>query len=72
MDSLVGDFSHFSLINLADLIYAYTGFKLLESTGGFGDFYRLLADVVGAAHHRWDRWDGDPPFHPSTEEFDHA
>ncbi len=42
-------FLSFLLINLADLIYAYTGFKLLESTGWFGDAYRLLADLAGVA-----------------------
>ncbi len=35
------------LVNVADLIYAYTGFKLLENTGIFGDIYRLLADFLG-------------------------
>jgi Fe-S oxidoreductase len=40
-------FFTFLLINLADLIYAYTGFKLLENTGLFGDVYRLLADFLG-------------------------
>ncbi|MGB8982563.1 MAG: (Fe-S)-binding protein, partial [Anaerolineales bacterium] len=50
LHALVGwGFLTFLLINLADLIYAYTGFKLLENTGVFGDFYRLLADVAGAA-----------------------
>jgi Fe-S oxidoreductase len=50
LHGLIGwGFLTFLLINIADLIYAYTGFKLLESTGGFGDFYRLLADVLGAA-----------------------
>ena len=50
LHALIGwGFITFLLINLADLIYAYTGFKLLESTGRFGDFYRLLADVLGAA-----------------------
>jgi Fe-S oxidoreductase len=50
LHALIGwGFITFLLINLADLIYAYTGFKLLESTGGFGNFYRLLADVLGAA-----------------------
>ncbi|GAB4542753.1 MAG: (Fe-S)-binding protein [Anaerolineales bacterium] len=38
-------FLSFLLINLADLIYAYSGFKLLEHTGLFGDAYRLLADI---------------------------
>jgi len=42
-------FLAFLLINLSDLIYAYTGFRLLESTGLFGDLYRLLADVVNVA-----------------------
>ena len=39
----------FLLINLADLIYAYTGFKLLENIGWFGNAYRLIADVAGVA-----------------------
>jgi Fe-S oxidoreductase len=50
LHGLIGwGFLTFLLINLADLIYAYTGFKLLENTGGFGNFYRLLADLLGAA-----------------------
>jgi Fe-S oxidoreductase len=50
LHALIGwGFLTFLLINLADLTYAYTGFKLLENTGRFGDFYRLLADVAGAA-----------------------
>jgi Fe-S oxidoreductase len=50
LHGLIGwGFLTFLLINLSDLIYAYTGFKLLESTGWFGDFYRLLADVAGVA-----------------------
>ena len=36
----------FLLINLSDLIYAYTKFKLLENLGLFGDLYRLLADIA--------------------------
>src|SRR5512140_1836987 len=36
----------FLLINLADLIYGYTGWQLLEHTGIFGDLYRLLADIA--------------------------
>ncbi|HEU0292689.1 MAG TPA: heterodisulfide reductase-related iron-sulfur binding cluster [Anaerolineales bacterium] len=48
--ALIGwGFISFLLINLADLIYAYTGFKLLENSGSFGDAYRLLADVAGVA-----------------------
>ena len=35
------------LVNVADLIYAYTGFKLLDNTALFGDVYRLLADFLG-------------------------
>ncbi len=42
-------FLSFLLINLADLIYAFTGFKLLENTGLFGDAYRLLADIANVA-----------------------
>ncbi len=39
----------FLLINLTDVIYAYTGFKLLHNLGVFGDVYRLLADFFGLA-----------------------
>ena len=39
----------FLLINLTDVIYAYTGFRLLHHLGGFGDVYRLLADFFGLA-----------------------
>ena len=50
LHGLIGwGFLSFLLINLADLIYAYTGWKLLENTGWFGDFYRLLADVANVA-----------------------
>lgn len=42
-------FLSFLLINLADLIYAYTGWRLLENTGIFGDVYRLIADVANVA-----------------------
>ena len=42
-------FISFLLINLADLIYAYTNFKLLEHLGIFGDIYRLIADVANVA-----------------------
>src|SRR5215207_5302057 len=37
------------LINLTDVIYAYTGFRLLHHLGVFGDVYRLLADFFGVA-----------------------
>jgi len=50
LHALIGwGFLSFLLINLADLIYAYTGFKLLEHTGLFGDAYRLLADIANVA-----------------------
>ncbi|MFN8412824.1 MAG: heterodisulfide reductase-related iron-sulfur binding cluster [Anaerolineales bacterium] len=50
LHGLIGwGFLSFLLINLADLIYAYTGFKLLENTGLFGDAYRLLADFANVA-----------------------
>jgi Fe-S oxidoreductase len=50
LHGLIGwGFLSFLLINLADLIYAYTGFKLLEHAGWFGNAYRLLADVAGVA-----------------------
>ncbi|GAB1470561.1 (Fe-S)-binding protein [Chloroflexota bacterium] len=37
------------LINLADLIYGYTGIKILYNMGIFGDVYRLFADIIGVA-----------------------
>ncbi|HNK63453.1 MAG TPA: hypothetical protein PLE14_05340, partial [Anaerolineales bacterium] len=50
LHALIGwGFLSFLLINLADLIYAYTGFKLLEHTGLFGNAYRLLADIANVA-----------------------
>ena len=50
LHALIGwGFLSFLLINLADLIYAYTDFKLLESLGWFGEAYRLIADILGAA-----------------------
>ncbi len=50
LHGLIGwGFLSFLLINLADLIYAYTGFKLLAHTGLFGDLYRLLADAANVA-----------------------
>src|SRR5258706_1694285 len=42
-------FFTYLLINLTDLIYGYTGFKLLYHAGLFGDVYRLLADFMGLA-----------------------
>ncbi len=48
LHALIGwGFLTFVLINLSDLIYAYTGFKLLENTGIFGEIYRLIADILG-------------------------
>lgn len=50
LHGLVGwGFLAFMLINLADLIYGYTGWRLLNNTGIFGDAYRLLADVANVA-----------------------
>ena len=50
LHALIGwGFLSFLLINLADLIYAYTGFKLLDHAGLFGDAYRLLADAANVA-----------------------
>src|SRR6266498_2556092 len=37
------------LINLTDVIYAYTGFKLLYNIGSVGNIYRLIADFFGVA-----------------------
>ena len=42
-------FFTFLLVNLSDLIYGYTGFKLFYNTGLFGNVYRLLADFMGMA-----------------------
>jgi Fe-S oxidoreductase len=42
-------FFTFLLINLSDLIYGFTGFKILEHSGIFGDVYRLTADLMGVA-----------------------
>ena len=42
-------FFTYLLINLSDLIYGYTGFKILYNMGWFGDVYRLLADFMGVA-----------------------
>ena len=50
LHGLIGwGFLSFILINLADLIYAYTGWKMLEHLGWFGDAYRRLADVANVA-----------------------
>ena len=50
LHGLIGwGFLAFLLINLGDLIYAYTGWQLLEHTGLFGDFYRLLSDIANVA-----------------------
>ncbi len=50
LHGLIGwGFIAFLLINLADLIYGYTGWRLLENTGLFGEVYRLLADVANVA-----------------------
>ncbi len=50
LHALIGwGFLSFLLINLADLIYAYTNFKLLDHLGWFGNAYRLLADIANVA-----------------------
>ena len=50
LHALIGwGFISFLLINLVDLIYAYTNFKALEHLGWFGDAYRLLADAASLA-----------------------
>ncbi|MEP0806771.1 MAG: (Fe-S)-binding protein [Chloroflexota bacterium] len=50
LHALIGwGFLSFLLINLADLIYAFTNYKLLEHLGVAGNFYRLLADVANVA-----------------------
>lgn len=50
LHALIGwGFLSFLLINLADLIYAYTGWRLLDNTGAFGDVYRLIADIANVA-----------------------
>jgi len=50
LHGLIGwGFLSFLLINLADLIYAFTNYKLLEHSGLFGDLYRLLADIANVA-----------------------
>ncbi|GAB4464540.1 MAG: (Fe-S)-binding protein [Anaerolineales bacterium] len=50
LHALIGwGFLSFLLINLADLIYAFTNYKLLEHLGIAGDFYRLLADAANVA-----------------------
>lgn len=42
-------FFTYLLINISDVIYGLTGFKILYNTGLFGDLYRLLADFMGTA-----------------------
>ncbi|MBK9926078.1 MAG: (Fe-S)-binding protein [Anaerolineales bacterium] len=50
LHALIGwGFISFLFINLADLIYAFTNFKLLEHLGLFGDIYRLIADFANVA-----------------------
>jgi len=50
LHGLIGwGFIIFLLINLNDLVYGYTRFIILESTGAFGDVYRLLADIANVA-----------------------
>ena len=42
-------FIAFLLINLSDLIYAYSDWRLLNSIGIIGDLYRFLADIANLA-----------------------
>ncbi|HEY3311581.1 MAG TPA: (Fe-S)-binding protein [Anaerolineales bacterium] len=42
-------FIAFLIVNLNDVIYAYTGWGLLYHSGLLGDLYRLLADVANVA-----------------------
>jgi Fe-S oxidoreductase len=50
LHGLIGwGFIAFLLINLADLIYAYTGWRMLNNIPIFGELYRLLADVANVA-----------------------
>lgn len=48
LHGLIGwGFFTFLLVNLSDLIYGFTGWKLFYNTGLFGDVYRFLADIMG-------------------------
>jgi len=48
LHGLIGwGFFTYLLVNIADVIYAYTNFKLLDNTGLFGDVYRLIVDFTG-------------------------
>ncbi len=50
LHALIGwGFLSFLLINLSDLIYAFTEFRLLDNTGRFGEVYRLIADIANVA-----------------------
>ncbi|MCL5612191.1 MAG: 4Fe-4S dicluster domain-containing protein, partial [Chloroflexi bacterium] len=47
LHALIGwGFLVFLLVNLSDVINAYTGFSILHQTGLFGDVYRLCADIA--------------------------
>jgi Fe-S oxidoreductase len=48
--ALIGwGFLVFLMVNLSDLIYGYTGFRLLNALGAVGDVYRLSADIANTA-----------------------
>src|SRR5512139_1189845 len=50
LHGLIGwGFIVFLVVNLNDLVYGYTGFAILNNTGGVGNVYRLLADVANVA-----------------------
>ncbi len=56
LHGLIGwGFLSFLLINLADLIYAFTGFKLLENTGWFGDCIQAACGYCECRDHRGNR-----------------
>jgi len=50
LHALIGwGFLIFLVVNLSDIVNAYTGFSILNQTGWFGDIYRLLADIANVA-----------------------
>ncbi len=50
LHALIGwGFLVFLLVNLNDVVYGFTGFRLLEQGGMLGNVYRLLVDVANVA-----------------------
>ncbi|HUE98849.1 MAG TPA: hypothetical protein VMN99_06315, partial [Anaerolineales bacterium] len=39
----------FLMVDLSELIYGFTGFRLLDQGGIIGDIYRLMADIANTA-----------------------